>query len=51
VQTLNQLVVIDPKAEKIVARHTLKGGDAPHGLRIVADKRLARRLRGRAKLW
>jgi len=41
VQTRNQLVVIDPQTDKIVGRHTLKGGDGPHGLLIVADKRLA----------
>jgi DNA-binding beta-propeller fold protein YncE len=41
VQTRNEVVVIDPQAEKIVARHALAGGDSPHGLLIVADKRLA----------
>jgi DNA-binding beta-propeller fold protein YncE len=41
VQTRNQVVVIDPQTEKIVGRHTLAGGESPHGLLIVADKRLA----------
>jgi DNA-binding beta-propeller fold protein YncE len=41
VQTRNQVVVIDPEIEKIVGRHTLAGGASPHGLLIVADKRLA----------
>jgi DNA-binding beta-propeller fold protein YncE len=41
VQTRNQLVVIDPQTEKIVGRHALAGGESPHGLLIVAPKRLA----------
>jgi DNA-binding beta-propeller fold protein YncE len=41
VQTRNQVVVIDPQTEKIVGRHALAGGGSPHGLLIVADKRLA----------
>ncbi len=41
VQTRNQVVIIDPETEKIVGRHALAGGDSPHGLLIVADKRLA----------
>ena len=41
VQTRNQMVVIDPQTEKIVGRHALAGGESPHGLLIVADKRLA----------
>jgi DNA-binding beta-propeller fold protein YncE len=41
VQTRNQLVVIDPQRDKIVARHTLKGGEGPHGLLIVPDGRVA----------
>ncbi|MCX7009824.1 MAG: YncE family protein, partial [Kiritimatiellaeota bacterium] len=41
VQTRNQLIVIDPQADKIVARHPLSGGGGPHGLLIVAPKRLA----------
>jgi DNA-binding beta-propeller fold protein YncE len=41
VQTRNQVVVIDPKTEKIVGRHALAGGDSPHGLLILAPKRLA----------
>ena len=41
VQTRNQVVVIDPRTEKIVGRHPLPGGESPHGLLIVAPKRLA----------
>jgi DNA-binding beta-propeller fold protein YncE len=41
VQTRNELVVIDPQTEKVVARHALAGGESPHGLLIVADRRLA----------
>lgn len=33
--------MIDPKTERIVARHALAGGKSPHGLLIVAPKRLA----------
>jgi DNA-binding beta-propeller fold protein YncE len=41
VQTRNEVVVIDPQTEKIVGRHALVGGESPHGLLIVAPKRLA----------
>ena len=41
VQTRNQVVVIDPRTEQIVGRHALAGGESPHGLLIVAPKRLA----------
>jgi YVTN family beta-propeller protein len=41
VQTRNEIVVIDPQSEKIVGRHALAGGKSPHGLLIVASKRLA----------
>ncbi len=41
VQTRNQLVVIDPLTAEIVARHPLPGGERPHGLLVVPDKRLA----------
>jgi DNA-binding beta-propeller fold protein YncE len=41
VQTRNQIVVIDPVSQKIVGRHGLAGGESPHGLLIVAPKRLA----------
>jgi DNA-binding beta-propeller fold protein YncE len=41
VQTRNQVVVIDPQTEKIIGRHALAGGESPHGLLIVATKRLA----------
>jgi len=41
VQTRNEIVVIDPRTDKIVSRHALAGGTSPHGLLIVADKRLA----------
>src|SRR6185436_4359758 len=32
---------IDPTTEKIVGRHTLAGGDSPHGLLILAPERMA----------
>jgi DNA-binding beta-propeller fold protein YncE len=41
VQTRNEVVVIDPQTEKVVGRHALAGGESPHGLLIVADRRLA----------
>ena len=41
VQTRNEIVAIDPQTDKIVARHRLEGGKSPHGLLIVAPKRLA----------
>lgn len=41
VQTRDQVVVIDPRTEAIVGRHALPGGESPHGLLIVADRRLA----------
>jgi len=41
VQSRNQVVAIDPQTEKIVGRHALAGGESPHGLLIVAPKRLA----------
>ena len=41
VQSRNEIVVIDPVSEKIVERHLLTGGNAPHGLLILAPKRLA----------
>jgi DNA-binding beta-propeller fold protein YncE len=41
VHTTNQIVVIDPRTETIVSRHVLTGGTSPHGLLIVASKRLA----------
>jgi DNA-binding beta-propeller fold protein YncE len=41
VQTRNELVAIDPKTDIITARHPLAGGNAPHGLLIIAPKRLA----------
>lgn len=40
-QTNDEIVAIDPVTEKVVARHRLKGGDAPHGLLIHPSKRLA----------
>lgn len=41
VQTRNQLVAIDPVAEKIVARYDLPGSDHPHGFAIDEPGRLA----------
>ena len=41
VQTLNQLVEIDPKTDAIVARHPLPGADHNHGLLIEPTQRLA----------
>src|SRR6185436_10659099 len=40
VQTKGELVAIDPKRDRIVGRHPLKGGEWPHGLLIHAPKRL-----------
>jgi len=41
VQTLNQLVAIDPQTRKIVGRYPVKGGKSPHGLLIEPEQRLA----------
>ena len=41
VQNRNQLVVIDPRTDTIVGRHTLKGGQGPHGLLILKSGDLA----------
>ncbi|MBI1367724.1 MAG: hypothetical protein GC162_03630 [Planctomycetes bacterium] len=41
VQTSGELVVIDPARDTITGRHPLKGGEGPHGLLILPDKRLA----------
>src|SRR5207253_727245 len=41
VQTLNQLVEIDPRKDAIVARHPLPGADHNHGLLIEPRERLA----------
>ncbi|MGH7652268.1 MAG: YncE family protein [Gemmatimonadaceae bacterium] len=41
VQTRDQLVAIDPVAEKIVARYDLPGSGTPHGFTIDEDGRLA----------
>jgi DNA-binding beta-propeller fold protein YncE len=37
VQTRNQMVAIDPKMDKIVARYDVKGGKHPHGFYICAE--------------
>src|SRR5436309_8497306 len=41
VQSMGELVAIDPTSDRIVGRHALKGGDGPHGLLIDAPKMLA----------
>lgn len=41
VQTRNQLVAIDPRSEKVVARYELPGSDHPHGFTIDEPGRLA----------
>jgi len=41
VQTLNELVEIDPNTDAIVARHSLPGADHNHGLLIEPKERLA----------
>jgi hypothetical protein len=41
VQTKNQIVAIDPVAEKIVQRYDLAGSDHPHGFTIDEPDRLA----------
>lgn len=41
VQTKNELVAIDPVAERVVARYALAGSDHPHGFAMDQDARLA----------
>jgi DNA-binding beta-propeller fold protein YncE len=41
VQTRNELVAIDPAADRIAGRYALPGADQPHGLLIDAPRRLA----------
>jgi DNA-binding beta-propeller fold protein YncE len=41
VQTKNQLVAIDPVAEKVVARYDIPGSDHPHGFALDEAGRLA----------
>ena len=41
VQTRNQLVAIDPVAERIVQRYDLRGSDGPHGFTLDEAHRLA----------
>jgi DNA-binding beta-propeller fold protein YncE len=41
VQTKNDLVEIDPKSDKIIARHALLGADHNHGLLIDSSRRLS----------
>lgn len=41
VQNRDELVVIDPQTDTIIARHTLTGGNGPHGLLIVQPANLA----------
>jgi sugar lactone lactonase YvrE len=41
VQTRNQLVAIDPVAERVVARYDLPGSDGPHGFTLDEPGRLA----------
>jgi DNA-binding beta-propeller fold protein YncE len=41
VQTLNELVEIDPRTDAVVARHSLPGADHNHGLLIEPKERLA----------
>jgi YVTN family beta-propeller protein len=40
-QTLDKLIEIDPRTDKVVGRYALPGGDGPHGLLIDANDRLA----------
>ena len=40
-QTLDKLIEIDPRTDRVVGRHDLPGGDGPHGLLIDANDRLA----------
>lgn len=40
-QTLDKLIEIDPRTDKVVGRYDLPGGDGPHGLLIDANDRLA----------
>lgn len=41
VQSRNELVEIDPRTDTIVARHTLRGGNGPHGLLVLEPDDLA----------
>ena len=41
VQSRDQVVVIDPRTDTIVERHTLEGGEGPHGLLIPPSGDLA----------
>jgi len=40
VQTLNQIVAIDPRSAKVVARYAPEGADHPHGMYVDAPNRL-----------
>ncbi len=40
VQTLNQIVAIDPVSAKVVGRYVPVGADHPHGMYIDAPRRL-----------
>src|SRR5439155_2432167 len=40
VQTLNQIVAIDPMSAKVVGRYALEGADHPHGMYVNAPDRL-----------
>lgn len=41
VQSRNELVEIDPQTDTVVGRHTLGGGNGPHGLLVLGTDRLA----------
>jgi len=40
VQTRNEVVEIDPRADRILARHALPGASGPHGMALDAARRL-----------
>jgi DNA-binding beta-propeller fold protein YncE len=40
VQTLNQVVAIDPTSTKVVGRYAVSGADHPHGMQVDAKDRL-----------
>lgn len=41
VQTLNQMVAIDPATLKIIGRYNLTGGEGPHGMYLDEKRRIA----------
>src|SRR5207244_12814812 len=40
VQTRNEVVAIDPRSDRVIARHQLPGASHPHGMSVAAGGRL-----------